>query len=243
LTPPTPMSRASSRFARWSPSVDPLVAGGSAWAVTVAWAVSERLTPLSARVLAVAAIAALVLGALVSPQWPRVGRLLSIWTFVLCCASVWALVPLALLPGRLDPAQGAVGSLAWGLFAISWGAPLSGPPGSPSSRPGEPRAKLPRLTLAFVVLGLFLALVPALLAFWVPDRDRALFAQASALVVAAALASHAVPVGARVGEELVSRPAFGARRVSSVRALLPAAWPLFFLIVFLLLRAGYLLLR
>jgi hypothetical protein len=238
------MSELSSGKARWVPALDPLVCGVSAWAITVAWPVSERFAPASARVLAAVAVSALGAGALLSPFWPRVGRTLSIWIFVASCAAVWALVPLSTLPGRLDPAEGAAGSLAWAFFAVSWGSPPSRwSTASSTSTTSAPRGRLALGTILLAWSGILLALVPPMLAFWVPDRDRALFAQAAALVVAAALASHAVTVAAAATEAPAAHRAFAARRPFSARALVPAAWSLLFLVLLLLLRAGYHLLR
>jgi hypothetical protein len=219
---------------------DPLVSGLYAWTVTVAWPAAERFAPVAARVLGLVAALALVSGTLLFSSWPRLGRTLAIWVFVAACGAVWVLTPQATTPGRLDPVQGALGSLGWALFAISWGASRRRRVDTTSLALIAPRSTLPRRATTAALGGFAVALVPPVLAFWVPERDRALFAHAAALAVAAALASHAVPVAMALSSDRTrGRP----RPASWPKALAPAAWPLVLLFGLAFLGAAYSLLR
>lgn len=203
---------------------DLLVPGLYAWGVTVAWPASQRLAPLEAKLFALAALVALVVGAGLAFAWPPLGRALGIWMFLLACVASWAKVTPALFLARLDPLQGTLGAFGWGLFAWSWARQHRAPAPSAveAGPPSTPRQKLPaHLPIVFGLLAAAAA-VPMILAWWVRGLERALLAHVVALAAAIALVSAAAELvnasvrGRRGGE----RPGSGLRLAGALPALI-----------------------
>lgn len=113
----------AARAGRFGPAAQATLAGGYAWATTVApvaWARGASLTSAAAAAVAVVALAAGWLG---SRRWGSRGRIATLWGFVLASALAWSASPTVLAPGRLDLFRGITGTLAWALFAFAWAAP------------------------------------------------------------------------------------------------------------------------
>src|SRR5438105_13552690 len=107
------------------------VPGFYAWGVTVAPAVfargvhwSSSLALWSARVLAFAGVASLLLAIVMEPRWRPRARYVAVWGLALTSGFAWLLVPATTLgPLRLDFARGTAGMVGWGLFAFACAAP------------------------------------------------------------------------------------------------------------------------
>lgn len=166
-----------------------------AWSITVAPAAFARASSPLARVVAVVAIVAGVAGPLLVVVRPRLARGLGLTAFLTLATLTWLLASMSLHPDRLDPIRASLGSLAWGLFALSWRAPRPQPyPTHPmraeaSEPPLEARARLPRSVVPIAALSAVAALSCVVLAWRTREVERALLAQATALVCATALAS------------------------------------------------------
>lgn len=204
---------------------DLLVPGLYAWGVTVAWPASQRLAPWEAKIFALAALVALVVGAGLAFVSPPLGRVLAIWLFLLASIASWAKVTPASFLARLDPLQGTLGAFGWGLFAWSWARQHKTPaPLQPVEvgAPSAPRQTLPaHLPVIFTLVAL-VAAVPMGLAWWVRGVERALLAHVVALAFAIALVSAAAELvnasvrGRRGGE----RAAPGLRLTAALPALI-----------------------
>ena len=88
-----------------------LVPGIYAWAVTVVPAATERAHSVWSVVTAFVAFVALVVGAFVVKQRPRVGYALGIWGFLIACLVTWLISMPALQVERLDPWRAGAGSM------------------------------------------------------------------------------------------------------------------------------------
>jgi hypothetical protein len=205
-----------------SDALDRLAAGLYAWIVTVAMPSAPASAPLPARLFALTAVVTLGSGALLSRAAPRTARLAGVWLFVGACVGAWATNPAAISTARLDPVQGALGSVGWGLFALSW----AGERTSAERVPASDAARTPWLSRrARVVVGgaAVLASGPMVMAWWVPGVERALFAHGAALAVLIALVTTATRLVVR--DAPVTRPvgqSSPAARVGSAFAMLLA---------------------
>jgi hypothetical protein len=192
---------------------DLLAPGLYAWGVTVAWPASERLASLEARIFALVALAALVLGAGLAFAWALTGRIIGIWIFLSACIASWAQMTPSLFLARLDPVQGLLGSFGWGLFALSWArqeksAILPTSEGQPPTSP--PRQALPWHAPILLAVVAAAALLPMVLAWWVKGLERALVAHVVALAGAVALVTYAADF-ADVGSRNSATPGVAAR--------------------------------
>jgi hypothetical protein len=178
-----------------------LLPGSYAWGATVAWpafAVSGS-SPV-ARAAAVVAAALLFSGPLIARRHLRSGRALGVLGFVGASAAAWGALDAAIRPPQLDTVRGALGALAWGLFALGWGTF----PGRTRLPEEDPHAVLsgrlpPRARQSKAISWGFAGLVATalglpLLAWRVERPGVALLAQAVALAGSVAL----LGIGSRV---------------------------------------------
>lgn len=231
------------RLARLSASgaTEVLAPGLYAWAVTVAAPAVARSSPTAARATAFAALVALVAGPIVAVDRPRLGRIVGIWTLLAAAVATWLLASAALAPGRLDPWQGALGALGWGVFALGWGAaerrveaPDEGAAVSSVAPPLAPRATLGRGAMAIVALAISASILPLALAWRVSDVHRALFAHAIALAAGVALVASSGIVAIGRGRHVRGAPR--DRLSSAASALMLAAGLALFGAAYALLR-------
>jgi hypothetical protein len=184
---------------------DMLAPGLYAWGLTVAWPVAQRFAPLGSRIFALVALVSLVSGASLMFSSPSLARVFGIWVFLASCIGAWGWFAPTLAPLQLDPLLGALGSLGWALFAVSWASgaatptptPTASPTPKPTSvptvdpirpaRPSLPKAAAPVLALVTVA-----AAVPMVLSWYVASLERALLAHAVSLAAALALVAFAV---------------------------------------------------
>jgi hypothetical protein len=174
--------------------------GFYAWGACVAWPVfgTEAASPV-ARISALCALGALLGGPILGRHDLRAGRALGVLAFLGLSAAAWGALG-AGLSAQLDPLRGALGALAFGLFALGWGSfpgrdhlPEDDPHAVSSARL-VPRARLSLGTaLGFAAL-LIGALGLPLLAWRVENPKVALLGHAAAL--AASVGS--LNVGTRV---------------------------------------------
>jgi hypothetical protein len=185
-----------------------------AWGITVAPAAFARTSPLAARATAVAAVAAGVAGALLVAARPRIGRALGVTAFLTLTTATWLLAPAALHPDRLDPIHASLGSVALALYAFSWRAPrprLRSAHADGRQPSLEARARLPRSVVPVAALSIGAALLCMTLAWRTRELERALLAQATALLCATALISAGTVIALRHDAPRAS----GSRRLSA----------------------------
>ena len=178
-----------------------LLPGIYAWGATVAWpAFALASSSPVARLAAVLAAVLLFSGPLIARRHLRLGRALGVLGFVGASAAAWGALDAGIRPPQLDSVRGALGALAWGLFALGWGT-FPGRTRLPEEDPHAvlsgrlpPRARWPRaVSLGFAGL-LVTALGLPLLAWRVERPGVALLAQAAALAGSVAL----LGIGSRV---------------------------------------------
>lgn len=216
-----------------------LLPGLYAWGTTVAVPAASPRAPGTVRVTALAALVALVLGPLVAPLRPGIGRALGIHGFLGLSLVTWGLLSRADLAIAGNATQATLGALGWMVYAFGWGE-LRGrgsvPEDDPRVVPGAPlpaRGALARSVTPVFAVGVIAAVVLMHLAFRVSRPVHAVFGHAVALVAGLLL----VGAAARVALDRTPRalPAPGER-------LSGAATPLAALLVLLGLGALYVLL-
>jgi hypothetical protein len=178
---------------------DLIVPGLYAWGVTVAWPVSHRFASLASRIFALVAVVALVAGAILRAFSPALARIIGVWIFLASCVATWAVVGSPIAPSQLDPVQGLLGAVGWGLFAIGWAGQKKVPPrpvelAPVASQPAVPRKKLPRKSALVLAAVGVAAAFPMALAWWVESVERALLAHAVSLATAIALVAFAADI-------------------------------------------------
>ena len=185
-----------------------LLPGLYAWGATVAWpAFSQRSASVPARVGALAALLALIVGLALARSYPTLGRAVGVLAFLGSSAIAWGALGAGLRGTDLDPVRAALGALAWGLFALGWGGfPERARPFDElePAAPGRlaPRARLPLdIRIGFGAL-VCCALALPMLAWRVQRPGVALLAHALGLVGAVSL----LTVGTRI---LIARPSSG----------------------------------
>lgn len=189
-----------------------LVPGAFAWAVTVVPSAAGRGSGSLAWAAAALALIALVAGALLMRDRPRLGRALGIWAFMGLSLAAWVLNPSLLRADRIDPFRAASGTVGWALYGLGWGSPWR-----PGVHPEDnPRAQLhpklePRhdpvmrmpLVVAIAALGAILALS---LAWRAAEPNRALMMHGAALAVAVALVTSAARIALAQGQKRTAMP-------------------------------------
>ena len=233
LAPSVPKSPAGQGFS------DLLAPGLYAWCITVAWPAAQHLAPVEARLLAGAALASLVGGAVLTRFWPFAARMAGLWLFVACSLGAWAMLGRFIATAHLDPVHGLLGAVGWAAFAIVWGGerPALDPPDSPArSLPWPDTRRRAALIVGAVAAA---AAIPIALAWWVQSTERALLAHAVSLAAGIALIAHAADLAAPQPREPGPRPPPDRPQ----RRLFGAAWPLAALAGLALAGAVFSLLR
>jgi hypothetical protein len=176
-----------------------LLPGLYAWLLTVELPALARGVRPSARLVAIAALLALVLSVVVAARRVDLARLLGIYVFIGLCVVTWTLIGSDLSAIHTDRIRSALGMLGWVLYAFGWGrmrAPL--PAGADANAvAGSPliaRTRLHRRSVPVVVFAVVSALVLVALAFRVDRPEHAVLAHATA----AACSLLVLAVGARV---------------------------------------------
>jgi len=199
-----------------------LLPGVYAWAATVLYPASPRGTPVFGRVVAGAALVALLVGVAVGGRRPALGRALGLQAFVALCLLAWVLLGPGVAVDRLEPIRASLGGFGWVLFAFGWGGsrePEHVPEDDPRALPGDPlppRGRLPRGTMLVLGLTVIGAAFPLMLAWRVTRSAHALFAHAVAIACAVALVSAGAEVAVRRGRWAPVEPV--ARRLGQAAA-------------------------
>jgi len=196
-----------------------LLPGLYAWLLTVELPAHGAGARPSARVAALAALAALVAGLIVAARRVALARVLGIHLFVGLSVLTWALVGSELSPVHVDRIRAALGMLGWVLYAFSWGRlrpplPAMTAGSLVAAAPLIARSRLHRRSLPIVVFAIAAALVLEALAFRVDRPEHAVLAHATA----AACALLVLQVGSRVALAQGSRVEIssGATRLNAV---------------------------
>lgn len=216
-----------------------MIAAVLAWSVSVAPTAFARGSSPAARVFAVLALIAGLVGPLFLAERRRIGRHVGITAFLAFALAAWLLSLNALHPMRLSPFRAATGSLAWAIFALSWREvwpkPAERAEAEPHAVPLPPRASLPFLSIPILTAAVIGALFFVLGAFRTRDVERGLVAQAVAIACGAAVMTSASTIATTLGKDRSAGP---GRRFTGVvvRALL-------LLFVIALSGALYILLR
>ena len=163
-----------------------VVPGAYAWAVTVAPAAWASGASLLAKMAALAALLALIVGA--GLGWKKVAyaRIFSLWGFVLCCTMSWIAAPASAV--TFVPTTGLAGILGWALFAFASAAPsltrteLPQAEREPQLRPrASAHRDWPQLVVALVVALGFQAF-----GWGIEEAERAVFARVTCLAASVA---------------------------------------------------------
>jgi hypothetical protein len=196
-----------------------LVPGLYAWLLTVVHPTAQAGVSLSARLFAVIAVGALVIGVFLEIEYPKVGRWLGIYAFVGSCLFAWTLSGPAVAVGTLDPVRSALGVLGWVIYAFGWGRSRGSrvPEDSPNvvaGAPLAPRARLSPASAPVVGIAIVAALGLEALAFRVDRSEPALLAHAAATAAALLV----LGVGSRVALGLGVRrePASASIRLNAM---------------------------
>ncbi len=177
--------------------VNILLPGLYAWVITVGTPATSHSAPALARVLALLALVALLVGPWLVLERPRLGRSIGLLLYMGLCVATWLLLSAELQIEQIDRVQAALGGVGWAVFAFGWGAVRhvgSVPEDHPNVISGSPlpvRSELPKGTVVILGIGAFGALACMLLAWREQRPEHALLTHAVALACAVALLSAA----------------------------------------------------
>lgn len=197
-----------------------------AWTVTVLPVAFSAASPAVARLFASFALLAALIGPALAVRRRHLGRYVGISGFLLLATVTWLLGRQALDPLRIDSVRAAIGAVAWGVYALSWGEPWTafGAPDKAEKKPeGEPtaplraRATLAPLAVPIATIGAVSAVALMIFVWQIRDSSRSLVAQVLGVAVCVGLVSGSATVAIARGKARVP----SERRVNSrvVRAL------------------------
>jgi hypothetical protein len=158
------------------------------------------------KLTALAALAALLGGVMLTARSLRFGRAVTMVGFLGFSAVTWVLLGDALSPEQLEPVRAALGGVGWVLFAFSWGVVRkqgSVPENDPrviAAKPLVPKrgpASWTYLVFGGALLG---ACAPWFLAWRVVRAEHALLAQAAALASSVALIAAGAHIAVARGQ-------------------------------------------
>jgi hypothetical protein len=183
--------RLFSRLTARGASAQAAIAGGYAWAVTVAPVLWERGEPWVATAAACAGLAALVVVAADDALWRGRGRPAALWLFVLASALAWLSAPAALRPMRVDGPRGLAGMLGWALFALACAGPAMGDAREAArvieDAPLEARSRVAPGDAAYLAVGAAVALALQFVGWQIASPERALLVRLVALAAGLAI--------------------------------------------------------
>jgi hypothetical protein len=190
---------------RETTTIQRMVAGGAAWAITIASGALVRGASGLAQGAALLALVAGLGGPALAPLGRKLARHVGISLFLLLAVLAWAASSDVLSPARFDAIRAGLGAVAWGLFALSWSDPWR-----PVQHPTEgdapkltARATLPPLAVPVASLGVLAGLLCMGLAWQIDDPDRALLAHVVSTAMAVALISAAATLATSRGKRHV----------------------------------------
>ena len=201
-----------------------LLCASVAWTVTVAPVGFSVFATTSAHLSAVVALVSALVGPALAVRHRQTGRHVGISLFLAASAATWLLTPQAINPARADTIRAAIGAIAWGVYALSWGEPWTAfgaaerkQEQDPMAAPLRARARLAPFAVPIATVGVVAAMAAMLTAWQVRDASRAVIAQALGVAVSVALVTSSATLAVSRGK---ARGA-GDRKVTSavVRAL------------------------
>ena len=173
------------------------IAGGYAWAVTVAPTTWERGAPMVATVAAGVGLVALLVSASGDGPWAGRGRVPALWVFVLASGLAWLSSPAALRPMRIDTTRGLAGMAGWALFALASAGPALGDRQEPGrlidGAPLEARNRS-RGGATYPLLGGAIALGLQAVGWGTANAERALLVRLVALAAGLAIVGAAAEI-------------------------------------------------
>lgn len=191
-----------------------------AWAVTVAPAAFSRTGDWTARLLAVATVAAGIAGPATVPFRRRLGRHIGISAFCAAAVGVWVLSPEVIDVARMDAVRAGIGGVAWGLYAFSWGEPWRFRTEAPQDDAGgalRARATLPPLAVPIAAFGVFASIAVLGTAWLTREPSRALLGHAAAVGIAVAMVTATAQIATSRGKS--RRMSSGSLPKQAVRAI------------------------
>jgi hypothetical protein len=195
---PLRTARLFERLTARGASAQAAIAGGYAWAVTVAPTVWGPDEPIVAMVAAGVGLSALLVAAAGERLWKGHGRIASLWVFVLSSALAWLAAPAALRPTRIDTPRGLAGMLGWALFALASAGPALGDRLEPArvvdDAPLEARNRFARGDVAYPIAGAGAALALQFVGWQVASPERALLVRLVALAAGLAVVGAAAEI-------------------------------------------------
>lgn len=213
----------------WGISLSPTVLLG----LRGAFAGESSAVPLRASLLALLALPVLVASASLRNVTFPVARALGIWGFLGLSTASFLTGPAAIDASRIDAVRGALASLGFVLYALSWGTPYTFYKPPPEAHPRadvtrgySPRGRLPPLALAIAGWAIIASAVMLALAFRPSDGPRALVSHTVAGAASVLLVTAAAQIAAGRGGYVAAPP--GARFGRASKAL---AFLVFFLFV------------
>jgi hypothetical protein len=193
-----------------------------AWTVTVLPVAFSAAGSAPARILAIAALVAALVGPALAVRRRHIGRYVGITGFLLLTTVTWLLARGAIDPVRIDSIRASIGAVAWGVYALSWGEPWTafGAPDKKTDPVPEQQEQAPlkaRATLApFAVpvasAGAIAAVVLLILVWQIRDPSRSLIAQVLGVGVCVGLVSGSATVAIARGKPR----SYGERKVNNV---------------------------
>ena len=184
-----------------------LLCASVAWTVTVAPVGFSVFATTSAHLLAVVALASAIVGPALAVRYRQSGRHIGISLFLAASAATWLLTPQAINPARADTIRAAIGAIAWGVYALSWGEPWTAfgaverkQEQDPLAAPLRARARLAPFAVPIATVGVVAAMVAMLTAWQVRDPSRAVIAQALGVAVSVALVTASATLAVSRGK-------------------------------------------
>ncbi|MFO0617527.1 MAG: hypothetical protein U0414_33330 [Polyangiaceae bacterium] len=200
-----------------------------AWTVTVLPVAFSAASPIAARVFASLALTAALVGPALAVRRRHVGRYVGITGFLLLSTATWLLARQSLDPLRIDTIRAAIGAVAWGVYALSWGEPWTafGAPDKNEKKPDadqqpaaplRARAKLAPAAVPIASVGAIAAVALMIFVWQIRDASRSLIAQVLGVAVCVGLVSGSATLAIARGKPRAA----AERRVNSrvVRALI-----------------------
>lgn len=198
-----------------------------AWTVTVLPVAFSAAGSAPARVVASLALLSALVGPALAVRRRHIGRYVGITGFLLLTTVTWLLARQAIDPLRIDTIRAAIGAVAWGVYALSWGEPWTafGAPeksdkkaeAEAAAAPLRARATLAPIAVPIASIGAISAVALMILVWQIRDGSRSLIAQVLGVAVCVGLVSGSATVAIARGKARHS----SERRVDSrvVRAL------------------------
>lgn len=181
-----------------------------AWTVTVLPVAFSAAGSLPARVTACLALLAAVVGPALAVRRRHIGRYVGISGFLLLATVTWLLARQAIDPVRIDSIRAAIGAVAWGVYALSWGEPWTafGAPDKSADKksdeaPAAPlraRATLAPIAVPIASIGAVCSVALMIFVWQIRDGSRSLVAQVLGVAVCVGLVSGSATVAIARGK-------------------------------------------